>query len=404
LLILPTRAHAQYRLKAGDTLEVSVTGLPDLRQRATIGLDGEIALPLAGGIKIAGLTVAEARLRIVRGFTDKVYHQQGADGRDIQRLIVPDEIVVSAVEYRPIYVAGDVARPGEYVFRAGITVRHAVTLAGGYDLMRLRLGDPFLQAADFQAEYAALWAEYQAEQSRMWRLRVELGEVGAGDQMSSEDGPMPSSFSARLEKVESGTLQATLADRESDKAALQAAINKAAQQMNTLVEKKKNDEEGNQADMADFLKVKELFQKGMTPTTRLADARRAVQLSSNQLLQTIVEMSNLERQRDDYSRQVAKIESQRRIDNWKELQQSNLRLAQIAARLKSARNKLSYAGLLASQSAEQTERRVKVTIFRRTDEEVQRLAATEDRELAPGDVVEVTLERPPPMSDVPLGH
>jgi polysaccharide biosynthesis/export protein len=121
LVLVPATGHAEYKLQAGDTLEVSISGIPDGRQRAPIGVDGEIALPLVGQVKVAGLSLSEAREKITQDLSNNVYRQTSPDGREISKLILPADIVVTAVEYRPIYVSGDVAKPGEFPFRPGMT-------------------------------------------------------------------------------------------------------------------------------------------------------------------------------------------------------------------------------------------------------------------------------------------
>jgi polysaccharide export outer membrane protein len=391
LLLLPTPAIGEYKLQSGDILEISVTAVPDLKQRAPIGVDGEIALPLVGQIKVGGLSISEARAKITQDLSNKVYRQSTIDGREIPKLILPEEIVVTAVEYRPIYVNGDVARPGEHAFRPGMTVRHAIAIAGGYDLMQQsRLANPLLQAADFRAEYQALWAEFATQQARIWRLRTELGEQPV--EYKANKVPVPAAFVERLMQAETEHLRARLADRAKDKGLFGEAIKKADLQLDILAEKKKHDEEGNKADSADFQKVKELFEKGMTPTTRLSDARRAALMSSNQLLQTIVETSNLERQRGEYDRQLDKIESQSRIDAWKELQDANLRVAQITTRLRGTSEKLMYTSLLRSQLGRGTGERPDITVHRKGESGPESLTANEDLELVPGDIVEVALK------------
>jgi len=392
LILAPTSALGEYKLQSGDTLEISVTGLPDLRQRAPVGVDGEIALPLVGQIKVKGLSVAEARAEITRGLSKKVYRLTTIDGREITKLILPEDIVVMAVEYRPIYVNGDVARPGEYPFRPGMTVRHAITLAAGYDLVQFRLANPFLQAADFRSAYESLSAELAVQQARIWRLRKELGEKAAG--YTGKKVQISAELSQRLIQAETEQLNARTADREQDKGIFQDQINKASLQLNVLAQKKKHDEEGNKADMDDFQKVKELFQRGMTPITRLSEARRAALLSADQLLQTIVEMSNIERQRGEYTRQLEKIDSQGRIDAWRELQDANLRVAQITAQLTTTGEKLLHTGRLQSQLARGMDGRPEINVYRRDENGggSERITANEDFELAPGDVVEVTLK------------
>jgi polysaccharide export outer membrane protein len=42
-------------------------------------------------------------------------------------------------EQRPVYLNGDVSRPGEQRYRLGLTVRQAIALAGGYHIMRFRM-------------------------------------------------------------------------------------------------------------------------------------------------------------------------------------------------------------------------------------------------------------------------
>jgi polysaccharide export outer membrane protein len=123
---------------------------------------------------------------------------------------------------------------------------------------------------------------------------------------------------------------------------------------------------------------------------RLSESRRAALLSADQLLQTIVEMSNVERQRDEYARQLNKVDTQARIEALQELQQSNLRLGEIAAQLKGAADKLMHVGLLRSQKAGAAAK-PEIAVFRRGDSGSQRLAGSEDLELTPSDVVEVKL-------------
>ncbi|MBV8662393.1 MAG: polysaccharide biosynthesis/export family protein [Hyphomicrobiales bacterium] len=386
----PGAAWAEYKLHSGDTLEISVTGVPDLRERAPIAVGGEIALPIGGQLQVGGLLLSEARAKIAESLANKLYQQTTADGREIQHLIAPDTIVVAVAEYRPIYVDGDVARPGELMFRPGMTVRQAIATAGGYDLVQFRMVNPIVQAADFRSDYETLWAQYAMEQARIWRLRTELGEQSV--EYGGNDAPVSAEFANRLKQDEAALLAAHMADRERDKALLREAIGKADGQLETLAEKKKKDDEGNQADAADFEKARALTEKGMSTAARLADTRRAVLLSSDQLLQTVVEMSNVDRQRSEFVRQLDKIDSQAHIDAWRDLQESNVRLAEINARLRSAGDKLVYTNRLPSQLMPGSGARPNITVHRMTDDGPQNLTADENLALAPGDVVDIALE------------
>lgn len=45
-------------------------------------------------------------------------------------MVTPDQVMLANSEFRPVYLNGDVAKPGEQTFRPGMTVRQAVALAG----------------------------------------------------------------------------------------------------------------------------------------------------------------------------------------------------------------------------------------------------------------------------------
>jgi polysaccharide export outer membrane protein len=47
---------APYKLGPGDTIEISIGGLPDQRNRTQIQIDGTIPLPGGGTVEVAGLT------------------------------------------------------------------------------------------------------------------------------------------------------------------------------------------------------------------------------------------------------------------------------------------------------------------------------------------------------------
>lgn len=386
---LSTAAHAGYKLQSGDTLEISVVGLPGLRQRAVIGLEGTISVPLVGYVKISGLTLSAAEKEIARDLSHKVYRASGTDGRETPSLILPHEVLVTVAEYRPIYVNGNVAKPGEYAFRPGMTVRQAIAVAGGYGAARLAGTDPYMGAADLRAEYESLRNEFALAQARSWRLHRELD----GKAATRIDYKMPAapSVGGPFMKTENAEYEARLADRTKDAAFLRAEIGKAELQLQALTEKKKGDEEGNRADVVDFNRIRELYSHGLATAVRLSEARRGALLSSDQLLQTIVDISNIERQHGEFSRQLDRTDSQTRIDDLKDLQSTDLHLAQVTARLKSTAEKLAYMGLMTSPLTGGAGAQPEITVHRKGDRGAAQLTAVgEEVELAPGDVVDVS--------------
>ncbi len=119
----------RYRLGPGDVLFVNVQRFPDLNLQGPINPEGAIVLPLAGAIKVEGLTVAEAqdRIRIA-----------------LDRYVVNPNVDLSLLSQRPVRVTltGKVASPGYYPLN-NPNISEALRLAGGIqasaDLRRITI-------------------------------------------------------------------------------------------------------------------------------------------------------------------------------------------------------------------------------------------------------------------------
>jgi polysaccharide export outer membrane protein len=144
-------------LNIGDVLEISVTGVPELQLKTAIGADGEALFPTLGPIKAANQPLSELRRRVRELLPTKVFRRRTADGRDFPIVVQPDEISIGIAEYGPVYLTGDVAKPGSVGYRAGLTALQAIAPAGGYDVVRFKGKNTFLDSADARSEYDELW-------------------------------------------------------------------------------------------------------------------------------------------------------------------------------------------------------------------------------------------------------
>lgn len=402
MLCSAPQARADYRLHVGDVVEISVARAPELKQRVPVQLDGSISFPMLGNLPIAGLTPSEAQARIQAILATKVFRQRISDGRENEIMIDHDEVTATVVEYRPVYVNGDVSKPGEYSYRPLMTVRQAVALSGGYELMRYRMQNPVLESADLRAEYETLWAEFAKEQAHVWRLKTELGEDKNLDRSNLKDLPLGQSTISEIVHVEAEQLKARQADYDSQKEFLQRAIALGQNQVGVLTEQQKQDDEGAQADIDELQRTMDLYGKGSLPSPRVADSRRAVLMSSTRKLQTSAQLMQIKQQQDDFTRQIGKLDAQRKMELLRELQDANLRLSEIRAKLQSTAEKLQYATIVKSQFMRGSGSEPQIAVIRIGEKGQQRILANEESELQPGDVVEVTLR--PGLSSEPRGQ
>jgi len=114
----PVRYNASYHLNAGDKLRVVVYGQEGLTNTYAIDAGGSITMPLIGSVPARGRTpaglAAEIGARLRAGF------------------IRDPSVAVEIESYRPFFILGEVAAPGQYPYVPNMTVESAVAIAGGF--------------------------------------------------------------------------------------------------------------------------------------------------------------------------------------------------------------------------------------------------------------------------------
>ena len=63
---LTTVTEERYRLQPGDVFEVQFRYSPEFNQTVTVRPDGYVSLEVGGDLKVAGLTIEQARLAILK--------------------------------------------------------------------------------------------------------------------------------------------------------------------------------------------------------------------------------------------------------------------------------------------------------------------------------------------------
>jgi polysaccharide biosynthesis/export protein len=397
VLLAPTSVRAEYRLAPGDVLEIGALGVHALQHRAMIGLDGQASFPLVGAVSAAGLTLPELRKQIKGSLASKAFRlrdteagARSAQGNDVIT-VSPDEVTVDVAEYRPVYLNGDVAKPGQQAFRPGMTVRQAIALAGGYDTMRFHSQDPFLQSSDFRADYNDLWTDFAKVQAQIARYRAELDGKNVLDPPSFDRLPLAPSVTKRILDIESQRFAVDAADFAKEKRYLSQAVSQEDGRISFLEEQEQTEQKDAAADRADYQDVMTNFRKGLLPTTRVSEVRRLVLSSASQALQTTTTMNDVKLRRADFARSLESLDDKRRQSLLEKLQEATVRLADIRSRLQSVSEKLLYAGVAQSQLVRSSGGDPEINIFRTDNETATTMVVNEQAGLMPGDVVNVSL-------------
>jgi polysaccharide export outer membrane protein len=382
-------AGGDYRLRPGDTIEISVVGVPDLKQRLTLDVDGRISVSMVGLLRASGSTVAELTEQLQRTLPTRAF-RTGADGKTGSRAMDDGEVVVNIAEYAPVYINGDVAKPGEQRFRPNMTVRQAVSEAGGFEVMRYRFNDPVLLSADLSAEYQSLWVEQAQEQARLARLQAQLNDK-TEFASQAQPTPVPGQFASDLAAAETKQFSLWTSNLDKERDFLKRAIDSATAQLAELTEQREKEKEGVQSDTGELQRLQQFNERGDVTANRVVEQRRSMLLSSTRLLQTEAQITQITREKEGYLRQIERLNEGTKLELLKEIEDLQTKLASTNAKLAATADKIDYAGTMRSQLAQRAIKKPAVLIVRRSDASTVRIGADEDMTLEPGDVVEISL-------------
>jgi len=116
---LADQGSRDYRLGSGDTVRIITYGEDPLTGEFKVNDQGDVTLPLAGRVAAAGKTPTQLGEAIAGSL------RKGA-------VLVNPSVSVEIATYRPIFVLGEVNKPGQYPYQPGMTMVTAAAVAGGF--------------------------------------------------------------------------------------------------------------------------------------------------------------------------------------------------------------------------------------------------------------------------------
>ncbi len=116
-----SQSQVNYKLQPGDLIEVAVFQESDMSRTLRVSGNGTVTFPLAGNMKLSGLSVPEAENLIVLKLGEYVKTPQVT-------------ILIKEYSNKQVYVLGEVKTPGSIPLptERKLTVLEAITLCGGF--------------------------------------------------------------------------------------------------------------------------------------------------------------------------------------------------------------------------------------------------------------------------------
>jgi polysaccharide biosynthesis/export protein ExoF len=266
-------ASAEYLLGPADAVRVKVGDWPDLSGEYAVNAEGRIALPMIGEIEAKGLNTGALASAIAARLKSET-SRSGA-------LVAAVEVI----RYRPVYIMGDVQRPGELVFRPGLTVLQALSMAGGYyratDQMPLRTDR---EIATAQGDIEASSRLLKARLARAARLEAALAgqsDVSFPDDiLANKTDPATAALMADELRVLSND-QAESAESLKALERIKALYEKEIASLNAQSDALQREQDSIQKQLK---AVKGLADKGLASSTNLLLLERTLAQNQNQQL------------------------------------------------------------------------------------------------------------------------
>nr|WP_187299644.1 polysaccharide biosynthesis/export family protein [Methylobacterium sp. B34] len=387
---------SEYKLGAEDKIRVNVvewrpskgdtyTWAP-LNEEFTVGPDGILSLPLVGDLNVMSLTTEQ----VGRKISELLQKQLG--------LVAKPTASIEVTKYRPFYITGDVAHPGEFSYKPDLTVMKAIALAGGTYRYSEGAAAGFLKDAIVaRGEVSILQKEKISLVSKKARLEAESKDLGIA-KASSDAIPITSEADLRKAIVDE---QAILSLNQS---VVRSKIDSLNQEKKMLTQEigalnAKDASLDKQLALASGERdnVKALADKGLVISSRqLATEQTVAQMESSRI-DISVAKSRAEQARIKLDRDIIALQEQRRAENLLELRQVDSRIKEVEEKIRTSQSLLAQATEINLPAVIDSSRgdlnRMTYSITRKGPNGLSTFSVTPISEVEAGDVVQVRRPR-----------
>ncbi len=391
-LFAPSTARAQeFRLAPLDQVALrvldwnpvaeTVRGWTDISGEYHLDENGNLHIPFVGQIDAAGRTLDEAGNLISEALRERFALGEAPDA------------TLDFTGIRTVVVGGYVRAPGPIEFMPGLSVRHAIALAGGLEDVLSPGKSAFRDYIADQGQLKILTDQKQRKLAILARLkaeRAEVDEITVPQELANPDGQALIAEQAEIMQRRRARLTSereALGDQED---LLVAEIDSLTQKIAALERQRELAQEAR-------ANAQSLADRGLVNNERLISAENRLISIENQLLDTSTAILRARQGVSATKRELDSLVSGWKSDVIDEIQTADADAAEIRARITTLLHLLDDgAARLALLDGEPlTDEQIipdaVVTIYRPGPEGQPALDADLDHALRPGDLVDVQL-------------
>lgn len=339
----------------------------------TVSDDGAVFLPFLGSLPVGNLDNAGLTNQIATRLQQKI------------GLMQAPVVMIEILEYPPIYVVGDVAKPGEYKFRPGLTVLQSLAMGGG----------PVRAKSEQQTQSIRLAGELRETDHAILRSAAKLSRLqaemdGAKEITFDRTDGSDQQYAAGIYNEERVIFQARASALERQSKALTELRDLLNTEISTLEEKQAGADDNIKSVEDQLVSVKTLVAKGLTLSSRQMDLQRLLTTYRADKLDLVTAIMRGRQAISETTRNLEGLADTRRSEIATEAQSERANLDQLKMK-RELTQKLLIEGLAAGDDAKNPgdELPLTFTVSRRNDGQINQFPASETTALEPGDVVRV---------------
>jgi len=266
-------AQESYLLGEQDELRLVAPEMPGLAGVYRLGEQGRIALPIANPPLLEGLTLEAAAAQVRKA---------------LEVEIVAPRVGLELATRRPFYITGEVAQPGAYAGRAGLTLGRALALAGGARrvLAGNRLDTALTDIRTREERDRARREEIETD-LRLARIAAELGEHAKITPPKSLGG-LPRNVAATMLARETEVLTQSAAVFAERIASIERLLVVRGAEISALEQRLGGAQRQTDQIAAEIGDTRKLLDSGLAPASRLNALLREADRQQSDILQISV--------------------------------------------------------------------------------------------------------------------
>lgn len=342
----------------------------------TISDAGTVSVPVLGSVAVGDLDDDGLAAEIAKRLKEKI------------GLVDAPATTVQILDYPPVYVVGDVSKPGEYKFSAGLTVLQALALGGGEYRAPLAL-EGAGEVTRLAGSLKELDDSITRSAAKIVRLEAEMAGATSVDFSQQPDKADPFAAAVYNQETVIFGARANAVDRKAKSfAELRDLLN---DEIGVLEQKTKSTDENIKSIQQQVDSTAMLVAKGAVVATRQGEVERTLRSYQDTKLDISTAIMRARQSISQTTRDLQALYDERKTQVASDLQSERAALVQLKLKRETSQKLVLDSLSSLGGAARQDEKPVLTfVIVRKENGTIGEISASERMTLMPGDVVKVT--------------